>query len=157
MFAELFGLGTDPIWDVLIRFLINLVTLFVLIRVIFYRYAKKKEFSFVLFLIGIMIFLMCMLLQHADISMGVGFGLFGLFSILRYRSRNMDFKTLAYFFTTIGISAINALGQFFNPIRGPILINSIILLSVFILEISFPKLPKDSKPDADSEELKAKG
>ena len=155
MFAELFGLGKDPIWDVLIRFMIDLIALFILIRIIFCRYNKKKEFSFILFLMGIMIFLMCLLLQHADISMGVGFGLFGLFSILRYRSRNMDFKMLAYFFTTIGISAINALGQFFDPIRGPILINSVILLSVFILEISFPKLPKGSKPNADSEELKA--
>jgi phosphoglycerol transferase MdoB-like AlkP superfamily enzyme len=143
MFADLLGLGNDPIWDVLIRFLIDLIALFILIRVIFYRYTKKKDYSFVLFLMGIMIFMMCILLQHADISMGVGFGLFGLFSILRYRSKNMDFKTLAYFFTTIGISAINALGQFYDPMRGPILINSVILLSVFILEISFPKIPKD--------------
>lgn len=152
MIADVLGLGKDPIWEVLIRFLIDLIALFILIRVIFYRYTRKKEYSFVLFLMGIMIFMMCILLQHADISMGVGFGLFGLFSILRYRSRNMDFKTLAYFFTTIGISAINALGQFFHPVRGPILINSVILLSVFILEISFPKLPKEPKPDVDSEE-----
>lgn len=152
MIADVLGLGKDPIWEVLIRFLIDLIALFILIRVIFYRYTRKKDYSFVLFLMGIMIFMMCILLQHADISMGVGFGLFGLFSILRYRSRNMDFKTLAYFFTTIGISAINALGQFFDPIRGPILINSVILLSVFILEISFPKLPKESKPDVESKE-----
>lgn len=152
MIADVLGLGKDPIWEVLIRFLIDLIALFILIRVIFYRYTRKKEYSFVLFLMGIMIFMMCILLQHADISMGVGFGLFGLFSILRYRSRNMDFKTLAYFFTTIGISAINALGQFFHPVRGPILINSVILLSVFILEISFPKLPKESKPDVESKE-----
>jgi hypothetical protein len=144
MFTDLFAFGEDPIWDVLIRFVVNLVVMFILIRGIFYRYYKKRDFSFVLFLMGIMIFLLCVLLKQSELSMGVGFGLFGLFSILRFRSKNLDFKAMAYFFVTIGISAINALGTFYNPVRGPILINTVILLSVFLLEISFPKVPKEN-------------
>jgi hypothetical protein len=145
MMTEALALGKDPLWDNLIRFLIDLAALFVLIRVIYYRYSDKKDFSFVLFLMGIMIFLMCILLQHADISMGVGFGLFALFSILRFRTKNLDFRPMAYLFTAVGISAVNALAIFYDPIRGPILINGIVLLSVFLLEISMPKEQKSKK------------
>jgi hypothetical protein len=145
MMTDALAIGKDPLWDTLIRFLIDLAALFVLIRVIYYRYSDKKDFCFVLFLMGIMIFLMCILLQHADISIGVGFGLFALFSVLRFRTKNLDFRPMAYLFTSVGISAVNSLAIFYHPIRGPILINGIILLSVFLLEISMPKDQKSKK------------
>ena len=148
MLTETLVAGKDPLWEGLIRFLIDLVALFILVRIIYYRYSPKKEFSFVLFLMAIMIFLMCLLLKHADVSMGAGFGLFALFSILRFRTKNLDFRPMAYLFTAVGISAINALGVFYDPIRGPILINGIVLLSVFLLEISMPK-DLSSKKDAE--------
>ena len=148
MITETLVAGKDPLYEGLIRFLIDVVALFILIRVIYYRYSPKKEFSFVLLLMGIMIFLMCLLLQHADVSMGAGFGLFALFSILRFRTKNLDFRPMAYLFTAVGISAINALGIFYDPIRGPILVNCVVLLSVFILEIS---MPKDLKPKKEVE------
>jgi hypothetical protein len=148
MLTETLFAGQDPLWEGLVRFLIDIVALFILIRVIYYRYSPKKEFSFVLFLMAIMIFLMCLLLKHADVSMGAGFGLFALFSILRFRTKNLDFRPMAYLFTAVGISAINALGVFYDPIRGPILINGVILVSVFLLEITMPK-DSPSKKEAD--------
>jgi len=154
MVTDALVVGKDPMWDTMIRFLIDVFTLFILIRVIYFRFAQKKEFSFVLFLMGIMIFLMCVLLQHADISMGAGFGLFALFSVLRFRTKNLDFRPMAYLFTSIGISAINALGIFLDPIRGPILINGIILLSVLVLELSMPKELKSKKEMDGSGEQK---
>jgi hypothetical protein len=91
---------------------------------------------------GIMIFLMCILLRNVELSLGVGFSLFALFSILRFRTRNISTKDMSYFFAIIGMSAINSLAQFYNPVRGPILINAIILLSILLLEISFKKEKK---------------
>jgi hypothetical protein len=129
----------DPIWNILIRFIINLLVLFILIRFIYNRNSKKKDFMFTYFLMGIMIFLMCILLKNVEISLGIGFGLFALFSIIRFRTSNFTVKNMAYFFTVIGTSAINSLAQFPDPVRGPILINGIILLSTFLLEIFFHK------------------
>jgi hypothetical protein len=139
MFLDLFEFGDDPVWNVLTRFLMNLICLFILIRGIYFRYSKKRQNSFPLFLMGIMIFLMCILLRNVDLSLGVGFSLFALFSILRFRTRNISAKDMSYFFAIIGMSAINSLAQFYHPVRGPILINAIILLSVLLLEISFRK------------------
>ena len=123
----------------------NLIGLFILVSGIYFRFSKKRQHSFPLFLMGIMIFLMCILLTNVELSLGVGFGLFALFSILRFRTRNLSAKDMSYFFAIIGMSAINSLAHFYHPIRGPILVNAIILLSVLLLEISFKKekKPKD--------------
>jgi len=150
MLTDTFAFGEDPIWNVLIRFFINLLVLFILITGIYQKYSKKKQFSFPFFLMGIMIFFMCILLKNIELSMGVGFGLFALFSILRLRSKNLSAKAVSYFFGIIGISSINALAEFYHPVRGPILINSVLLLSILLLEISFkkkktPKVPKSIK------------
>jgi hypothetical protein len=150
MFLDLFEFGDDPVWNVLIRFVVNLICLSILIKGIYVRYSKKKQNAFPLFLMGIMIFLMCILLRNVELSLGVGFSLFALFSILRFRTRNISTKDMSYFFAIIGMSAINSLAQFYNPVRGPILINAIILLSIILLEISFKK-EKQPKEEKNSE------
>jgi hypothetical protein len=77
--------------------------------------------------------------------MGMALGLFAVFSIIRYRTRNIRIKDMSYLFTVIGISAINALLDYPHPVRGTILVNSIIILTIFLLEISFSKQEKKSK------------
>jgi hypothetical protein len=152
MFSNLPEILKDPIWNVLAHFFVNLLVQFILIRGIYYRYTKKKELAFSFFLMGIMIFFMCILLKNVEISLGIGFSLFALFTILRFRSKNLPIKIMTYFFTIIGISAINALAQFDNPVRGTILINSIILISVYLLEISFENVKahkEEQKTESD--------
>ena len=68
--------------------------------------------------------------------MGMALGLFAVFSIMRFRTENLETKNMAYLFTVIGISVINAMFDFPHPVRGTILVNIIIILTVFLLEIS---------------------
>jgi hypothetical protein len=143
----------DPIWNILIRFLATLLVLTIVLRGIYYRFNKGLGFIFSYFLMGIMIFFLCILLKNVDISLGIGFGLFALFSILRFRTSNFSIKAMTYFFTVIGISGINALAEFYNPVRGPILINSIIIISILLLELLFRKKKKKKKSFLKSHEL----
>jgi len=129
----------DPIWNVLIRFAVDLVVLFITIRLIYYRYSKKDGNAFSFFLMGIMIFLICILLKTVKIELGVALGLFAIFAILRFRSRNLALRDMTYFFTVLGISVINALATFYHPVRGHFLINAIIIMSIIILEYFFHK------------------
>ena len=64
-------------------------------------------------------------------------GLFAIFAILRFRTINIALKSATYFFTVIGVSVINAMADFPEPVRGPILINGFIIASVFLLEYFF--------------------
>ena len=136
---EVMSVGQDPIWNVLIRFGVTLVVQFIAIRLIYYRYSKKDGNAFSFFLMGIMIFLVCILLKTVEIQLGVALGLFAIFAIMRFRSRNLALRDMTYFFTILGISVINAMANFIYPVRGTFLINAIILLSLVILEFFFHK------------------
>ena len=125
--------------SVLIRFFTNLVVLFILIRVIYYKYSKKEEYLFSFFLMGIIIFLLVSLLETVDIQLGMALGLFAVFAILRFRTVNYSVKDMTYIFTVIGISVINSQANIPPPLIGAIVVNSIILLAAYFLEIFLQK------------------
>ena len=129
----------DPIWSVLVSLLVTLLVLFIVIRLIYFRYSRNERRVFSFFQMGIMIFLVCILLKTVEIQLGIALGLFAIFAILRFRSRNLSMRDMTYFFTVIGISVINAMATFYNPVRGMIVINSVIVLSTLILELFFNK------------------
>jgi hypothetical protein len=125
--------------SVIIRFFVNLFVLFILIRLIYFRYTKKEEYVFSFFLVGIIIFLIVSLLETVDLKMGMALGLFAVFGILRFRTINFSSKDMTYFFTVIGISIVNSQAHIPPPVIGAVVINSIILLAAFILEITLKK------------------
>jgi predicted membrane channel-forming protein YqfA (hemolysin III family) len=91
---------------------------------------------------GIMIFLICILLKTVEIQLGMALGLFAVFAILRFRSRNISLREMTYFFMVLGIAVINAMATFYNPVRGTVIINSIIIISLVVLEYFFHKKQK---------------
>ena len=125
--------------SIIVRFFINLIVLFVLIRLIYYRYTKKEEHFFSFFLLGVIINLLCSLLQTVDIQLGMALGLFAIFAILRFRTVNYSGKEMTYIFTVIGISVINSQANIPPPVIGAIIVNSIILLAAFVLEVFLHK------------------
>jgi hypothetical protein len=62
---------------------------FILIRVIYYRIHRKKDYLFTYFLFNILIFFLCVLLNNVKLSTGFAFGLFAIFSVLRYRTEQL--------------------------------------------------------------------
>jgi len=121
--------------SLLIRFSVNLFVLLVLIRGIYYRYSKKDEFLFSFLILGIIIFLIVSLLETIEVQMGMALGLFAIFAILRFRTKDLTVKEMTYIFTTIGVSVINSQAHIPPPVLGAIVINLIILSAVFLLEV----------------------
>jgi hypothetical protein len=134
----------DPIWSVLLHLLVTLLVLFIVIRLIYYRYTRNERRVFSFFQMGVMIFLVCILLKSVEIQLGIALGLFAIFAILRFRSRNLSMRDMTYFFTVIGISVINAMATFYRPVRGMIVINGVIIMSTLILEVFFNKRAYDT-------------
>ena len=125
---------SDTVWGMLLRFSINLVFIILLIAVIYFRYTKKEKFLFTFFLIGVVVFFVSSIMRRVDIGLGLAFGLFAIFGILRFRTRNFSLKDMSYLFATIGISVINSLGMMVLPLTGILSINFIIIISAFVLE-----------------------
>jgi hypothetical protein len=129
-----FNLNNPDFYGILLRFVINMTFLFILIRVIYYRYTKKEKFLFTFFLMGITVFFITSMLKSVFIEFGMAVGLFAIFAILRFRTRNFSLKDMSYIFTTIGISVINSLKLVGFPVLGVIIINITIVISAVILE-----------------------
>jgi hypothetical protein len=163
MTTEIMTAANEFVIEAFIRLAINITVLFIIIKLLYNRYSNNKENLFAFFLMGTMIFLLCIVLKDVELQMGMALGLFAIFSIIRYRTRDMSIKDMAYLFTVIGISALNALLDYPNPVRGTILVNLIVILTIFLLEISFKKAEKKKvvkevvvKKELTAEELEKK-
>lgn len=134
MTENFFDLTNPNFLGVMWRFIMNIGFLFILIRLIYFRYSRKPKFLFSFFLMGILTFFITSMLRSVTIEMGMAVGLFAVLGILRLRARNFSAKDMAYTFAILGISVINALKVFNFPLSGVLIINIIIMLSVYILE-----------------------
>ena len=155
--SPLIEVDQDPLLGVLVRFLTAILVLFIIIRLIYFRYTKNKRNVFSFFMMGIMIFMVCILLKSVEIQLGIALGLFAIFAIMRFRSQNLSLRQMTYFFTVIGVSVINAMADYYHPVRGPIVINSIIILSVFLLETFFNRKTSVKKKEKEKKKKKPLG
>lgn len=134
MFDNIFDLTNVYFVETMIMFVINFIFLYLLIRVIYFRYTKKEMFLFAFFLMGLIVFFIGSLLNAITLEFGMAIGLVAVFTILRLRTRQITIKDMSYIFATIGISVINSLRLLAFPLLGRIIINIIIILAAFILE-----------------------
>jgi hypothetical protein len=125
--------------SILVRFFANLAVLYILIGVIYYRYSRKEEFLFSFILMGIIIFLICSLLETVNIQLGMALGLFAIFAILRFRTVTYTVKDMTYIFIVIGVSIINSQAHVPPHLLGALVINSIIISATFFLEVFLKK------------------
>lgn len=105
----LFASGT--LWDFILRYSLNLVMIIVLVRFIYYPRHKNKDFLFTFMLFNTVNFLICFLLSSLKLKIGFAFGLFAIFSILRYRTVSVPIREMGYFFICVTIGIINALAD----------------------------------------------
>lgn len=115
-----------------IRLFIDLASVFVLIRLIFYKNYKKADQYLTFFAFNLVIFLITYLLNKVEMSMGAAFGLFAVFSMLRYRTESISTKDMTYLFLVIAIGLLSAISK--GGWDELALLNGIILTATFLLE-----------------------
>ncbi|MBI5009470.1 MAG: DUF4956 domain-containing protein [Bacteroidia bacterium] len=129
-----FSLNNPTFIEIMLRFVMNLFFITIMIRYIYFKYAKQEGLLFTLFIMGIMVFFITAILGNIYTEMSFAFGLFAIFAIMRFRTSSISIKDMAYIFAVVGISMINALKVLKFPMLGIIIFNIIILLSAYILE-----------------------
>ncbi len=111
---ELYGIRVIDLPDfseLILRFSFNLLVVFILVRLLYYPIAKRKDYLFTYILIGTIVFLLCFLLENVKLQLGMALGLFAVFGIIRYRTNPIAIKEMTYLFIIIGISVTNALAN----------------------------------------------
>ena len=136
MTDKLFGMRLfhPDLWELLFKFAIDLVVVFVLIRVIYYNIHRKKDHLFTYFLFNVLIFFLCVLLNSVKLSIGFAFGLFAIFGVLRYRTEQISIKDMTYLFAVITVAVINSLASKKISVTELVFTDGMILLITYALE-----------------------
>jgi len=147
--ARFFGIelmNTSEFLELVARFIFNTLVVFALIRYLYYPVAKRKEYFFTFMLVSTIVFLISFSLINVDrLTVGIALGLFALFGILRFRTRQIPIKEMTYLFLVIGISVINALVTQLTSYIELLFINTMVLLVAWIGEKYWMQSKENSK------------
>lgn len=106
-----------PIFDkpqflrMLLLFGINLLVCWIITHFFYYRKSHRRDYYFTYMLFSTAIFLILYNLQNMKIEVGIALGLFGIFSMIRYRTEQLPIREMTYLFVLIAISIINGAGM----------------------------------------------
>ena len=128
---ELFNKLTEKFF---LRLGFDLISTFILIRFIYYPTHRKREYFFTFFMFNLIIFLITFLLNKVEFSLGAAFGLFAVFTMLRYRTEGISMNDMTYLFTVIAMGLINAVSK--GSWDELMLINFLILAFTLFLDSS---------------------
>ena len=98
----------------LVRLVISIAFTLLIIDKLYYAKSHRRDFRFTFMLIPVAIFFIVFFMifvledMKGKTSMGVGIGLFGIFSIMRYRTDTMPVREMTYLFITIALAVVNA-------------------------------------------------
>ena len=124
----------NDFYKMLFRFAINITFLTIIIRFLYYKKSKRKDFLFTYFMIGIIVFFLCFTLKKYELDVGMALGLFAIFGIIRYRTDPVPIKEMTYLFIVIGVSVINSLANSKMSYAEILVGNSIVVFSIAIME-----------------------
>jgi len=125
--------------DMLVRFGIFLFVSWLITHALYYRKSRRRDFYFTFVLISVAIFFLVyfMIFVLEDLKgktgIGIGIGLFGIFSIMRYRTDAMPVREMTYLFVLISLAVVNALASTM-PVTELLLTNLIVILLVWAFE-----------------------
>lgn len=127
----------EDFFDLVIRTIFNLGVVLYLVRYLYYRSTPRKDYLFTYILISLVVFFMCFLLENIRIELGFALGLFAIFGIIRYRTRQIPIREMTYLFLVIGTSVINALANSKVSYAELLITNAALILVTYMLEKVF--------------------
>ncbi len=112
---------------------IDVLMMVVLIRLVYFPVYQRRDHLFTFFMFNITIFIITFTLNtKSGFSTGAAFGMFAVFSLLRYRTENISARDMTYLFIVIALGLISSITK--GNILETIVINSLIVLGAFLLD-----------------------
>ena len=112
-----------------IGFLINFICAIIIIRGIYYSKQKDYSFIFTFMVFNTVIYFVMNLFTSVELSIGVGFGLFALFSVLRYRTETVPIREMTYLFVMVALPVINSV-FYGNGSYESLFVSDLLIISV---------------------------
>jgi hypothetical protein len=117
-----------------IGMVINLIFSMIVVRGIYYPRRRAQDYVFTFMAFSVVVYLIMGLFTSVELSIGAGFGLFALFSVLRYRTDTVPIREMTYLFVIIALPILNSIlygsGQYGNLILSDLMV----IVVLWILE-----------------------
>ena len=133
----------------MLRFALCYLVNWIIVNFLYFKKAKRRDFFFTFMIISVAIFFLVYLMMGMDrgkATMGVGLGLFGIFSIMRYRTDAMPVREMTYLFVVVCLSVVHALADSLGvdaagamigtPLAELVVIDVIVVVAIIIFERS---------------------
>ncbi len=122
--------------QMLIRFVLCLIVDFIIVGKLYYPKARRNDFFFTYMVTSIAVFFLMyfMMDMKAKATMGIGIGLFGIFSIMRFRTDAMPVREMTYLFVIISLSVISAIASIGDE-TGLLPENIVELMSAYVIVV----------------------
>ncbi len=118
----------------LLGFLVNFVVGLIIVRFIYYPRTKDKRFVFTYLTFSTVIYFVVSSMANITIGIGVGFGLFAIFRIVRYRTEPMPVREMTYLFVLMSLPVMNSSGMLQTAWPQLLIANAVIALVLWLLE-----------------------
>lgn len=113
---------------------LNLVVALLIVRFIYYPVTQDKTYVFTFLAFNTIIYFVLGLLTSSTLSVGVGFGLFAIFSVLRYRTDEMPIREMTYLFIVIALPVMNSVMMSSSGLPYLLVSNAAIVTLLYVLE-----------------------
>lgn len=113
---------------------LNLAVASIIVRGIYYRVTPERNYVFSFLAFNTVIYFVMALLTRVEIGIGIGFGLFAIFSVLRYRTEETPFREMTYLFVVIALPVMNAMVTSGAELPTLLVGNALVIAVLFVLE-----------------------
>ena len=138
--------------ELAIRFFINLLASWILVRVFYYRKSRRRDYYFTFMIFSTAMLLLLYIMGNVEVGVGLTLGLFAIFGVIRYRTETVPIREMTYLFIIIALAAVNGLSPVyklvgaasadphyalsFGTVGITLLSNALVIALVWILESS---------------------
>jgi hypothetical protein len=115
-------------------FILNFLIAFVIVRLVYYPRGRCNNFVFTFLAFNTVIYLIMGLFTSIELSIGTGFGLFALFSILRYRTETVPIREMTYLFVMAALPILNSVLWGLSHYGQVLIVDILVVMTLWILD-----------------------
>lgn len=118
----------------MIGFAFNFLIALLVVRLIYYPSTHNKRYVFTFLAFNTVIFFVLSFMASIQIGIGVGFGLFAIFTILRYRTDPIPIREMTYLFVIVALPVMNSAAVIGTIWPQLIAANLAVVVIIWVLE-----------------------
>ena len=123
---------SDTMVDFGARLAVDLVAVTALVRGVYFTRYRRGDLFLTFFAFNLVVFLITRALAGAEMTLGAAFGLFAVFSMLRYRTEGISAKDMTYLFLVIALGLVLAIAGGGWPVLA--LVGGVVVGGTWLLE-----------------------